>query len=291
MQNIKTFDFISKLGDAYFALYNTLCIIKQDKVKDHLVDTMTQGVDEMLLKYITNMDGTKVDNGWKNSDTFKTLKQLFIDRSASEIENYELIFLNQNLVMQCTIMEIFFLHILEVVFEKEPRVMLKLSKDKNITLEQVVELKTYNLIMDKFKCKIYDEFSKEGIKYKFDVYEKIGLDISEMFTFPLFIQEVQKEFKGYDLDKLIEVFQKRHDIVHKNVASLTSINELIKIKRYFEIIILSLSKITSVKYNIILDLQDTLIKVTQANKNTSKNNNPKYGIAPDVLCNPRKNNQ
>lgn len=260
MQIIKTFDFISKLGDVYFVAYNTLNIMKRGNIQAHIVNTMTQGIDGLLLQFIVNADGTRIPEAEMNKGILKEIKQKYIDAVSQQVEGYEPIFLNQNLVMQCTIMEIFFLHILEVIVETKPETMKGLAQEKNISLEHIMSVNTYNAIIEKLKSKIFDHFSRQGIKDKFIIYEKVGLNTDRVFNFSSYTNDVQQRFKDYSVDSLIGIFDKRHNVVHKNELPIISLDEITLIKEFFEKIILNLSTLVMDKYGVLLDIQDNLIK-------------------------------
>lgn len=267
MSSIKTIDFISKLGDAYFVIYNTLNIMKTPKIKNHIVDTMTQGMDDLLLKYITKLDGTAIAKTELNVGAVREIRKQLVDSAAKKVADYEIIFLNQNLVMQCTIMEIFFLHILAIIIEVEPRTLIGLAQEKNVTLQQVISLKTYDAIIEQFKDKIFDNFSRQGIEDKFEIYNKVGIDIKKIFDFSSYTEEIQQRYKDYDIKNLINVFDKRHNIVHKNKLPLTTLEELESIKDFFERIIINLSTIVMNQYGILSDIQENLVNAGYSREN------------------------
>jgi len=142
MPTIKMFDFLAKLGDAYFVVYNTLNIVKRSDVQSVIVNTMMQGTNQLLQE----LEDKKVFHGdILQRTTFENLlTQQLKDGHARKVQEYYPIFLNQNLVMLCTIMEIFFLHILETIMLKEPNVLVGLAQEKMISLEQVLSLKNYD---------------------------------------------------------------------------------------------------------------------------------------------------
>ncbi|TKJ47049.1 hypothetical protein CEE34_05800 [Candidatus Aerophobetes bacterium Ae_b3a] len=252
MPTIKMFDFLAKLSDAYFVVYNTLNIVKRSDVQSVIVNTMMQGTNQLLQE----LEDKKVFHGdILQRTTFKNLlTQQLKDGHARKVQEYYPIFLNQNLVMLCTIMEIFFLHILETIMLKEPNVLVGLTQGKALTLKQILAVKNYDSIIEKFRSKILDHFSRQGLEEKFKIYEKIGLDIGKVFDYSTYTSDAQKRLIGYDLSKLSEIFDKRHNVVHKNELPLKELSELAKIKEFFEKIVIKLSILTVDKYAILLDI-------------------------------------
>jgi len=257
MPTIKMFDFLSKLSDAYFVVYNTLNIVKRSDIQTIIVNTMMQGTNQLLQE----LEDKKVFRGdILQRTTFKNLlTQQLKDANARKVQEYVPILLNQNLVMLCTIMEIFFLHILETIMLKEPNVLVGLTQGKTLTLKQILAVKNYDSIIEKFRSKILDYFSRQGLKEKFKIYENIGLDINKVFDYSTYTDDAQKRLSGYDLSRLSEIFDKRHDIVHKNELPLTQLSELRETKEFFEKIVLNLSMSVMDKYAILLDLQEILV--------------------------------
>ncbi len=47
MPTTKMFDFLAKLGDAYFVVYNSLNIVKRSDVQSVIVNTMMQGTNQL----------------------------------------------------------------------------------------------------------------------------------------------------------------------------------------------------------------------------------------------------
>ena len=257
--NIRTLDFISKIGDAYFVVFNTLEIINKPNVQQFIVDTMMQGSDQ-LLQELVDKQIIYHEDPQKTRELKKEIFEQLKKSNLQKVQDYVPVLLNQNLVMLCTIMEIFFLHILETAMVVEPNTLMGLAQEKNINLQQVITLKNYDSIIEDFRLKVLDHFSRQGLKEKFKIFEKIGFDVNQIFDYSKFTSDVQDKFKNYSLDTLDQIFEKRHNIVHKNALPLKHLSELIEIKDFFEKIILNISTIVMVKYGVLLDFQDKLVQ-------------------------------
>ena len=137
---------------------------------------------------------------------------------------------------------------------KEPRTIISLAQDKNITLQQVVELKSYDEIIKAFKEKIMEKFSRQGLAERFKTYNDLGITTKSIFDYSRYSLTAQKRFKGYDYNKLIDIFNQRHDIVHKSGLPLRTMKELVAIKDFFEKVHLNLSYSVSEKYDIAVEV-------------------------------------
>ncbi len=83
---------------------------------------------------------------------------------------------------------------------------------------------------------------------------------NKIFDYSTFTGDAQKRLIGYDLSKLSEIFDKRHNVVHKNELPLKELSKLAKIKDFFEKIVIKLSILTMDRYTILLDVQDILVR-------------------------------
>lgn len=259
MPTIRMMDFLSKLGDAFFVVYNTLSIIKRPDVQKVIVNTMTQGTNQ-LLQELENAGVFRPDTPRKIAGIKSFVARKLEDANLQKVQKYVPVLLNQNLVMLCTIMEIFFAHILETIMLTEPNVLVGLAQEKNLDLRRILSLKTYESILEEFRCKILDRFSRQGLTEKFGIYEKIGLDIDKVFDYSAYGDGVRKRLAGHNLAKLCEVFDKRHGIVHKNELPLKELRELLEIKDLFEKTVLNLSTLVMDKFAILLDVQESLVR-------------------------------
>ena len=161
--------------------------------------------------------------------------------------------------LPATLIRNFFLHILKVIIDAEPKALNGLAVEKQVTLQRILELGAYEKIINEFEEKVFDHFSRQGLKEKFKLYDKIGLDTNIIFDYSSFTDDAKKSLAGYDLEKLDEIFNLRHDIVHKSVLPLKYLEELNKIKDFFEKIIFNLSTLVMSKYSVLLDLQENFV--------------------------------
>lgn len=253
MQNIKMLDFISKISDAFFMAHNTLKNLSLRESQELMISDMMYGLDDLLQELEDNK--TILINDPQKINEFKNnIKQSLHNMNLSKIKKYPLILLNQSLVMLCTIMEIFFIHILESIIDAAPKTLLGLANKKEITLEKVLDLKDYKLIIEDFKNKTIEDFSRQGLGKKFRIFKILGIDTDKIFDYSKLKKIAQERLKNHDFKKLDEIFNKRHDIVHQNKLPLNNLDELSSIKDFFDKIIVNFSLIVYDKYNIPLDI-------------------------------------
>lgn len=251
---IKMLSFLEQLNDTYLCLHNTLLVINDPNVKSKLLGRMVAGNDTLVEEMLRKQGFHENPKAFKTANDFFTKGMEELNRK--KLDNYSPILLNQNLVMLCTVLEIFFIHILEVIIESSPKTLIGLSKEKAISLESVIELKNYDALIRDFKDKTFDHFSRQSIKEQFGIYKKIGIDITTIFDYSTFTPSAQKEMVGNDIEKLIQIFETRHSIVHDNTLPIKQEEELYKILNFFNKVVINLSSVVMKKYTIPLDAQE-----------------------------------
>jgi len=163
---------------------------------------------------------------------------------------------NLGLVMLCTIVEMFLDHLLLTIFNANPETLLSLSNEKNIALKQFLRFKTYEEVLQDFKNKYLNHFNRQGIEIKLQDFQKLGIKLEKIFSWIRFDGGVQKRLAGSDQNTLVEVFNKRHLIVHNNLYPIEYLDEILIVKDFFEKIIINFSIVTFEKfkkYGVMLD--------------------------------------
>jgi len=107
----------------------------------------------------------------------------------------------------CTVMELFFEHILNVIFRANSRALLGLSKDKNITLKQFLIYATYDDVLNEFIQKTTDHIIREGAKEVLKTFNNIGITTANIFSWSNFTEEVQRRFADLKDVKFFDIFQ------------------------------------------------------------------------------------
>lgn len=252
MELIKTLDFLRNLGDTLMFVHDMVSIATRGELREEILKQRMVIAKEVVSNPKFYMPDVTKRQLSKNIKYFtEKMKEL----NRAQIDSYHLPLLNQGLVMICTIFEIFLNHVLLVVMINKPETLIGISSEKNLSVEKIVELKTYDKIMEGLRMKVIEHFSRQGIKEKIKVFKNMGIDDKKIFDFSRLAVEIRERLSGYNLEKLDEIFQKRHDIVHKNILPVQNFGELEEVKEFFEKIILNLSIIVSSKFEIMFDMQ------------------------------------
>ena len=254
---VETFAFIGKLSDIYLFLDYALNAMDDPMVHSKALSKWMKGVPEMVR------DVTLVNKAALSAKDYEA----FILRSEEGMrESYIRKFneskktvLNLSLVMMCTVLELFFEHVFAVIFKANSQTLLCLSKDKNITVEQFLKHTTYDDILNEFIQKSTDHIIRQGTKEILKAFDNIGIKTNKVFSWSNFTEEVQLQFADWNNEKLFEIFNERHSIVHDNAMPLQSVEELLKRQEFFTKIILNISIQTwhkFYKYGVILDCHE-----------------------------------
>jgi hypothetical protein len=164
--------------------------------------------------------------------------------------------LNLGLVMLCTQLELFVNHLLDVVLAAEPRRLLDLASDKEMKAREIVELGNYDEVLQRLRDKVIEEIDREGTREKFEKHlgKRFGLiQPSQIRIAPAFPGLPLDAFKEWDLERLVDVFERRHRIVHRGEFSVLDYEELGKVQLFFMAIQTVLAINAASKYSIRFD--------------------------------------
>lgn len=232
MITIKLIDFWARLGDIYLFVYTVPQEVNRAETQRRLVNIQMSGYPELISSVMKDSEALSQE---KLDSIFTNIYKLIEKSTTEKINKYPLIIINQALVMMCTVYEIFLMHVLDSIFRRKPETLLSIAKHRIVTLEQVLESDDKETILEFFRRKFEDHFSRQGIREKFDTFAQLGIKEYEIFNFSAYYnQEAQKKFAGYDLEKLTSIFDKRHDIVHSDTLPLQNATELGVINEFFQ---------------------------------------------------------
>ena len=204
----------------------------------------------------------------------------------NKFNNSNKIILNMSLVMICTVMEMFFEHIFLTIMNANPQTLLTLSKDRNITLEQLLKFNDYDKVLDHFKEKYIEHITRQGTKEILNAFDSVGIKTNSLFSWSDFTDEVQKQFASWNDKTLIDIFNERHSIVHDNLYPINDIQEFVLRKDFFTKIILNLSVETwhkFYKYGVILDSHELIRNAVKAEGGDPNSYPPPPRIGEGVL--------
>jgi len=262
---IETFSFTGKLLDVYLFLDYALNAIEDPLVQKKALSKWMKGVPEMVRDEKLIKKGTFSEKEFE--EFVLRAEQGMKESYIKKFNESKKVVLNLSLVMMCTVMELFFEHVFNVICKANSRTLLCLSKDKNITLEQFLTYATYDDILSEFIQKTTDRIIRDGTKEVLKTFNNIGIKTPEIFSWDMFTEDVQIHFADWKDAKLFEIFQERHSIVHDNAMPLQSLEDLITRQNFFTRIILNISFLTwhkFYKYGIILDYHELIRRSIEA---------------------------
>lgn len=280
---VEAFTFTGKLSDVYLFLDYALNAMEEPTVQQKSLSKWMNGVPELVR-----------DERFLNKTTFseKDLEAFALRAEEAFKESYLRKFnestvtvLNLSLVMICTVLELFFEHVLSLIFRANSRTLLTLSKDKNISVEQFLKSSTYDDVLSEFIKKTTDHIMRQGTMDILKAFDNIGMKTNEIFSWANFTEEVQVRFAGWDGKKLNSIFEERHSIVHNNAIPLRSIEELLLRKDFFTKIIINISMLAwhkFYKYGVILDSHDKIRTAIKASGGDPTTYPPPPGSEQDV---------
>jgi hypothetical protein len=253
MSKLKTWQFLATLTDTYLSTYAILTHI--------LKDNSSQEIFQWYIKGWTKLTDL-VDLEVAESDAYEPHLKLMASETAKRgkqtVNEIPWVLLHQNLVMMCTVFEGFLLNVLDCILMTESKVLLSLALEKQVSLEKVIKSKDKEQLLQDFREKVKNHFSRQGIKEKYGIFEKIGIKPEEVFDFSVFKPLPWQVASTHDLKRLIKIFDQRHDVVHKRILPIRNPEELYDIYLFFSGIMLRLTSIAVGKFNVTSDLPDYL---------------------------------
>jgi hypothetical protein len=261
---INHLEYIGKLSDISLFLDFAAGSMQDADVKARALGKWMSGIDDFFMD----------DRFFKQSVT-QEQRQEFIAKRVQAIRDSYLkkfddggrIVLNMGLVMSCTILELFFEHVFFTLLDANPKTLLSLSEEKTITLQQLVQASTLNDAIQSIKEKSVDQIIRKGTKTILDKLDFIGIKTAAIFSWEHFKEDVKVRFQSWDENKLIDIFNERHAIVHDNSYSINNMDEYLLRKEFFDKIISSLSLLIWKKfytYGVILDSHQKIREALQA---------------------------
>lgn len=255
---LKFQQFLKRTYDVYLFVYTVSQEVTQPETRRKIFGTLMKGFPDLINKVRSELHGVSKKDLDKDLD-FITQEMEKLTNEA--IEKYPLILINQALVMMCTVYEIFLLHVLDCILLTKPETLVAIAENKIIPLKQVIEARDKEAIVEVFREKVKEHFSRQGIEEKFKIFEKLGIEIMQLFNFSCYFGgETQKMLSGYDLGKLIDIFDKRHDIVHKDALPIKTSSEFNAILDFFQKTGFNLMMVVGNKFKVVSDLAMMMFK-------------------------------
>lgn len=251
MRLIPVITYVRNLLNIYIFAEDISNLLKIPKIKSIVIEHKLSTLDDVLREYKIIPEKTSPLFQELNEELRKKIEAIVEEEKKRVEEIYPLTIINQSLSMMCSSFESFLIESLEIIFDKDNRTLIRLSQEKEMKLEKIIQHKTFDAVISYFKEKTLTCFSRDSIEDKFEKYYKtISFDISKFFDMSSYTEEVQTKFKGWDLKKLDSILVERHNIVHKQQYPLTSLSELHDRKQFFEKIILNMSLKITDKFDI-----------------------------------------
>lgn len=172
--------FLKRTYDVYLFVYTISQEVTQPETRRKIFGTLMSGFPDLMNSVGSALQGVSKEDLDKDLG-FITQQMEKLTNEA--IEKYPLILINQALVMMCTVYEIFLLHVLDCILLTKPEALLTIAENKIIPLKQVIEARDKEAIIEVFRQKVTEYFSRQGIEQKFKIFEKLGIEIVELFRF------------------------------------------------------------------------------------------------------------
>ena len=219
---------------------------KYGKLKEDILKVSLHGYDELILKKEFWSAGIS-KNGQEHTWLIENIKAWH----KQEIEEYLPILFSQAVVMACSMFESFLCDAFKCVLDVRPDIIKeKFERRDSSGLE---------------KDKLLNKFDHVSLSDKFEWFQnKMSLNLENVYGLKRHGDKSRIEFaNGKDL--LEKIFQKRNDIVHRDLISVREQDEVDRIATFLEYLMLEVAMEIREKYGIPIDLY---LKMESFLKNT-----------------------
>jgi len=222
---IKLFSLMSRITDARVFVADTLALYKANS--ERLVARKMRGVPGLVSKpeFWKSSDGTPTE---PSLETVEFLVDGMEKATKEKLEkHYPQWVLNQALVTYCTILDSYLDSTLDAVFQHNPKLLYGLSGAKNIELKKVIELGSIDAIVREIRAKEIRSFSNGDIVDRLDYFKsKLAIETDQLFDWEYSEKDTDRPLEGLNLKSLEDLYQQRHDIVHRDKTPISTAEEL-----------------------------------------------------------------
>jgi len=250
-QIIKPFEFIGRINKYVLIPYYLDYLARNGNLKEQLLKVQMLGYDQKL-------DFTS--NIWqKNSSIAERIKgaeeiKVRIEKQYQyEIDNYFPILYNQALIISCTIFDLFLADSLSKIIKQKNALKLLASKE-DITIYETIDHENYESIISDIQNKVLKRFDFLGIEKKIKILKNLGLDTDLLFELKLHKAVVQDKYPNA-LKLLLEIYEMRNDIVHRNSLPIKQYEELSDLSSFLQSLIMEFAQAISNQFKIATDYQ------------------------------------
>jgi hypothetical protein len=175
--------------------------------------------------------------------------------------------LNLTVVMLCTELEVFITHLVDALLANDPRQLLSIASEKNLSTAEILEAKDYEGVLSKVRERIANEITNSNTERMF--LHHLGKRFRLLSEAELIPAEVLKpkppvdlmmlNLHGWNMQELDTVFKIRHDIVHRGLLPIQDAAYIMRVASYFGYLELLLSRNARLVYTIPMNLNDWLV--------------------------------
>lgn len=190
--------------------------------REQALEQISEGIDDIFAALAPNPHDTPEKISTQKAEFGTAMREAAcFDASSRRL------LINLALVMCCTELEVFITHLIDVILVTEPRLLKSIASQKSLTGAELVDLESSEKIFQALRDKVAKEVTDQGTKDMFSSHlgKRFGLMVEDDLLFPGNLSLQKDGFCG--LDQVKEIFDKRHQIVHRGTLPLDGL-------QYFE---------------------------------------------------------
>ena len=244
---IRLLEHLERLFDCSSAINYAVDAVGQNREK--LADFMSRGVPEILHN----------KEIWKDPESNETahyreeIQEKLEAANRRRVGRFIQILVNQSVVLMCSVLDVYFNHVLDIVSKVEPKTLITLSPDRKILLQEFLHHSSYDANVDAVREKELSKFDYESLDEKFKKFRKLGINDDAVFDASRISEEALKRLSGFNLDTLRHAYDSRHEIVHRSALPIDSMAAAALLTELFQHTMFGLAIAASEKFKVPID--------------------------------------
>jgi hypothetical protein len=250
---IMLWSFINRITDAQVFVADILELHEANS--ESILKEKMRGIPELVSnpEFYIDVEGKPTN---PNDSVVKLLVEKMEGSFKNKIEkDYPRWVLNQALVTYCTIFDAFLDSCVEAVFLQNPKILYGVAAGKNIELKKVVELGSVDAVVTAIRAKEIKTFSHGEITERINYFgSKLSVEIGQLFDWKFSDEDKDRRLEGWDIKMLESIYNKRHEIVHRDKHPVSTYEELDIIAHFFKSIAAKLAILLRRKHGLTWDI-------------------------------------
>jgi hypothetical protein len=241
---IPAIEYMGRLNDVVLLFRNLLAIYVAHG-RPSLEYQISTGLEQTIPEFIDRaFIGAKENEG----KVKRELSEMIAEFNKTKLAEFERRIPNHSLVSLCTVFDSYLNKVVDAIVQSKKEILFGSKVANRITLKKVVEAGTIESLVENYRAAEVLTFSHKSIEQKLGYFSDLGIDIEKLFDGSLFDPKVNPRISNWKRDQLIDIYNKRNDIVHQDSIVVADMEEIDDIFNFFTRLCLLISVVVPQKF-------------------------------------------